>query len=146
VARVSYTETGLPPVVNFAAMQSCEIDNLTHPLTSPILVKYCTSFLCRLRGLTFKSSLPPQHGLLLVQSNDSRLNATIHMLGVWFNIAVVWINKKETVVDKNIARRWHLVYVPRQPTCYILEMSASRINDFQIGDRVKIGVLEDSNL
>ena len=121
-------------------MHLIAINNLTHPLEKPILVKYCVSFFCRLRGLTFRHSLPPDQGLLLVQSQDSRLNAAIHMLGVWFDLAVIWINSNEIVVDLQLARRWRPAYIPRQPARYILELSADRLNDFHPGDHVKIAI------
>ena len=119
-------------------MQSVIIRNTVHPLKQPIIARYCTSFLCQLRGLTFCKSLPAEQGLLLVQNRDSRLDASIHMMFVWIDLAVVWINSAGEVVDVRLARRWRPAYVPKGPARYILELNAARLGDFTIGDQVAI--------
>jgi len=99
---------------------------------------YCDSFLCRLRGLTFRKRLDPDEGLLLVQGKrDSRIDASIHMLFVPFDLNVVWINSKMTVVDKVIAKSWWPAYFPAKSACYILEIHPDRWEDYQIGDQVE---------
>jgi hypothetical protein len=103
----------------------------------PIRGKYCNSFLCRLRGLTFRRELDRDEGLLLVEGHDSRIDTAIHMLFVWFDLAVIWINSDMLVVDKVLARRWHPAYVPKQPAKYILEIHPDRLDDFEIGHKVK---------
>ena len=117
--------------------RSVNLQNLTRPLVLPIQATYCTSFLCRLRGLTFRRRLPPDQGLLLVQSRDNRLDAAIHMMGVWINLAVIWINSAGEVVDVKLARRWRPFYIPRSPARYVLELAAERLGDFIIGDRIQ---------
>ena len=62
-------------------------------------------------GLTFRRSLAPQEGLLLVQRNDSRVEATIHMFFMWIDLAVVWINMDNEVVDVQLAKRWRPAYM-----------------------------------
>ena len=112
--------------------------NQNQPNLSPASVKYCDSFLCRLRGLMFRERLEPDDGLLLVQGNrDSRLDTSIHMLFVPFDLTVVWINTGLTVVDKVIARAWRPVYISAKPACYILEIHPNRWDDYQIGDKVE---------
>jgi uncharacterized membrane protein (UPF0127 family) len=100
-------------------------------------VKYCTSFLCRLRGLTFSPPLSPDEGLLLVFGRDSRLDSSIHMLGVGFDLAVFWINSQMKVVDKVLAKAWRPAYLSTEPAKYVLEIHAGRFNDYGIGDTVK---------
>ena len=112
--------------------------NLNQPDLSPARVKYCDSFLCRLRGLTFRNRLEPDDGLLLVQGKrDSRIDSSIHMLFVPFDLSVVWVNSEMTVVDKVIAKSWRPAYFSAQPACYILEIHPDRWEDYQIGDRVE---------
>jgi hypothetical protein len=113
------------------------IYNLTRPSTHPTQARYCSSFVCRLRGLTFRRSLPSADGLLLVQSRDSRVDASIHMLFVWIDLAVVWINNAQQVVDVRLARRWRPAYLPARPARYVLEMSAERLSDFRVGDQLR---------
>jgi uncharacterized protein len=119
-------------------MQHVSICNTARPLKQPIIARYCASFFCQLRGLTFCRYLPEDQGLLLVQHRDSRVDASIHMMFVWIDLAVVWINSAGEVVDVRLARRWRPAYVPRRPARYILELNAARLDDFVIGDRVVI--------
>ncbi len=112
------------------------VHNQSHPLSTPIIAYNCGSFACRLRGLTFKRSLQLDEGLLLIQKRENKLDAAIHMLFVWFDITAVWINNAQQVVDVRLARRWCPVYIPKRSARYVLEVAASRIDDFRIGDQV----------
>ena len=113
------------------------VHNLKQSLAKPACVGYCDSFLCRLRGLMFRSRLAPDEGLLLVQSRDSRLDSSIHMFFVPFDLAVFWINSKMEVVDKVIAKSWRPAYFPKTKAKYILEIHPDRFNDYNTGDRVE---------
>ena len=114
------------------------VRNLNQPDLSPARVKYCDSFLCRLRGLMFRDRLEPDDGLLLVQGkHDSRIDTSIHMLFVPFDLTVIWINTDMTVVDKIVAKTWRPAYAPAKPACFILEIHPERWDDYQIGDKVE---------
>jgi uncharacterized membrane protein (UPF0127 family) len=113
------------------------ITNLSRPQTQPIRARYCDSFLCRLRGLTFRRNLPTRSGLLLVESRDNRLDASIHMLFMWMDLAVVWIDSSLRVVDVKLARRWRLAYLPQAPARYVLELPVDCQPDFTVGDLLK---------
>jgi uncharacterized membrane protein (UPF0127 family) len=117
-------------------MRTVKITNQSHPDSKPILAKYCKSFLCQLRGLMFTSSLAENSGLLLVQGSESRLNASIHMMFMRMDLAVIWMDKANTVVDRVLARRWKLVYAPRKAALYVLETGVANLDDFNIGDKV----------
>ncbi len=118
-------------------MQQVLVHNLTHPSVPPLTAHYCDSFVCRLRGLMFRRSIPDGWGLLLVQGRDSRIDAAIHMLAMWIDLGVVWINAQGQVVDKCLARRWRPAYVPKSPARYILEMNVAHLGDFSVGDRIQ---------
>jgi uncharacterized membrane protein (UPF0127 family) len=118
-------------------MKLVTIHNLTNPKPQPVVAGYCSSFLCRLRGLMFRRSLPENWGLLLVQSRDSRLDSSIHMLAMWIDLAAIWITDSGEVVDVRLARRWRPAYFPRRPARYVLEMAVSHLEDFHIGDKVR---------
>jgi uncharacterized membrane protein (UPF0127 family) len=117
-------------------MKYVTISNLTREQSKPIRAKYCQSFLCQLRGLMFTPSLAENQGVLLVQSSDNRVNASIHMMFMWMDLAVVWIDSEYQVVDVILARRWKMAYVPKKPARYVLEAGITHLHDFQIGDRV----------
>lgn len=118
-------------------MNFVSIRNLNRPDQSPIQVKWCSSFLCRLRGLTFRRSLTDGEALLLVQKRENRSDAAIHMLFVWIDLAVIWINSAHEVVDVQLARRWRPFYIPKAPAQYVLEMSSTRLSEFRQGDNLR---------
>jgi uncharacterized membrane protein (UPF0127 family) len=118
-------------------MRFVEIQNLNQAIHNPIYARWCASFLCRLRGFTFRRSLAENDGLLLVQKRENRADSAIHMLFVWIDLAVVWINSNHEVVDVKLARRWRPYYMPEAPAQYVLEISPERLSEFQVGDRLK---------
>jgi len=118
-------------------MKTIQIIDHDHALPSPLQAVYCDTFLCRLRGLMFRSRLDPQQGLLLVEKRDSRIDTAIHMLFVYMDLAVIWINADGIVVDKVLARSWRLAYTPRQPARFILEIIPQRLDEFSLGDRIE---------
>ncbi len=113
------------------------IENKKRGIDGRIHIKYCDTFLTQLRGLTFRSRLSRDEGLLLVGTRDSRLDSSIHMFFVSFDLSVVWINSDMQVVDKVLAKSWRPAYVSKQPAKYVLEIHPDRWNDFQIGDTVQ---------
>jgi uncharacterized membrane protein (UPF0127 family) len=118
-------------------MRTIRIVNTTHPLPSRLQVPYCDTFRGRLRGLMFRSSLPMDEGLLLVEARDSRVDTSIHMLFVYMDLAVVWINSTNEVVDTVLARSWRPAYAPQKPARFILEVHPDRLNEFAVGDKIE---------
>ena len=114
------------------------VNNLTRTIAAPAKVGYCDSFLCRLRGLMFRPSLATDDGLLLVEKRDSRIDTSIHMFFVPFDLAVFWINSEMNVVDKVIAKSWKPAYFPKADAKYTLEIHPNRWADYEIGDKVEI--------
>lgn len=98
---------------------------------------YGDSFLTKLRGLMFRPRLDPDDGLLLVEKRDGRLDTSIHMFFVPFDLAVFWINSDMTVVDKVIARSWKPAYFPKADAKFTLEIHPERWADYEIGDKVE---------
>ncbi|HTP01426.1 MAG TPA: DUF192 domain-containing protein [Anaerolineales bacterium] len=113
------------------------IRNLTRPLENPALIRRCESFASRLRGLMFRRRLDTDEGLLLGGSHDSRLDSSIHMLFVPFDLAIFWIDSELCVVDKRVAKSWAPAYFPSRAARYTLEMHPDRFDDYDIGDQVE---------
>lgn len=111
--------------------------NQNRMIEHPPRIQYCDTFLTQLRGLTFRPRLSRDEGLLLVGTRDSRLDSSIHMLFVSFNLTVVWINSEMTVVDKTLARSWRPAYFSKRPARYVLEIHPNRWADYEIGDVVE---------
>ncbi|MCX6079231.1 MAG: DUF192 domain-containing protein [Chloroflexi bacterium] len=112
------------------------IRNLTNPATAPIRARWCQSFLSRLRGFTFRSSLENDEGLVLVESRDSRLDTAIHMFFVPMDLAIAWVNSENEVVDTAIAKAWRPYYASARPARYVIEYQPKRHGDFKAGDRI----------
>lgn len=113
------------------------IENKNRMIQGILHVKYCDTFLTQLRGLTFRSHLARDEGLLLVGARDSRIDSSIHMLFVSFDLSVIWINSAKQVVDKVFAKSWRPAYFSKQPARYVLEVHPERWGDFEIGDGVE---------
>ena len=113
------------------------VENRNRKIETPPRIKYCDTFLTQLRGFTFRSRLSPDEGLLLVGTRDSRLDSSIHMLFVSFDLTVLWINSELQVVDKVLAKSWRLAYFAKQPARYVLEIHPERWGDYEIGDTVQ---------
>ncbi len=98
----------------------------------PLHIRRCDTFLCRLRGLTFRCSLHPDEGLLFVEPRASRMGTSIHMFFVFFPIAVVWLDDGDenggdveeqslVVVDSQLAKPFRPYYAPQRAARYFLE-------------------------
>jgi uncharacterized membrane protein (UPF0127 family) len=118
-------------------MRQVYVHNQTRLTVSTPRVRYCDTFFTQLRGLTFHPRLSRDEGLILVGKRDSRLDSSIHMLFVQFELAVIWINGEMKVVDKVLARPWRPAYFSKQPARFVLEIHPDRWDDFQIDDSVQ---------
>jgi uncharacterized membrane protein (UPF0127 family) len=113
------------------------VENRSRSISGHLHIQYCDTFFTQLRGLTFRSHLSREEGLLLVGKRDSRLDSSIHMLFVPFDLSVIWINSALQVVDKILAKSWRPAYFSKQPARYVLEIHPKRWGDFEISDRVE---------
>lgn len=113
------------------------VENRNRKSDNPARVRYCDTFMTQLRGFTFRSRLARDEGLLLAGRRDSRLDSSIHMLFVPFELTVVWINSKMQVVDKVLAKPWRPAYFSNQPAKYVLEIHPERWAEYEVGDIVQ---------
>ena len=113
------------------------IENKNRGMDGSVRIKYCDTFLKQLRGFTFHPPLSRDEGLVLVGTRDSRLDSSIHMFFVSFDLCVVWINSQMQVVDKVLAKSWRPAYFSKQPAKYVLEVHPDHWDEFQIGDTVQ---------
>ena len=110
-------------------------------LSPPIHVMVCEDFLSRLKGLMLKRDIPIDYGIILVQKKDSKADSSIHMLGVFMDLGIVWINSQMTIVDTTIAKPWRPIYFPSHPAMYTLEVKPARLQEFQINDKVSFNAI-----
>lgn len=100
-------------------------------------VRWCDSFGTKLRGFMFKKTLTQDEGLVLVEKRDNKVNSSIHMLFVNFDLGVVWVNDAGEIVDRIIAKAWRPSYVPAHPARYTIECHPERLERFEVGKRVR---------
>lgn len=99
-------------------------------------VRWCSSFLCHLRGLMFRASLPIDEGLLFVTKREGIAHATIHMFFMRFPISVIWLDKHGTIVDVALAKPWRPAYAPKRAAQYYLEANVHLLDRLKVGDRI----------
>ncbi len=117
-------------------MKSVRITFQDKNKTEFIKANYCDGFLCKFKGLMFKSSIPFHEGILFVEKKESVLNTSIHMLFMLMDISVAWINAKNEIVDIRLAKKWHLYYASHTPAKYVLEAHEDWIKHLEIGKKV----------
>ena len=117
--------------------KTISIENKARGIEGALRLKYCDTFLTQLRGFTLRPTLARDEGLVLVGKRDSRLDSSIHMFFVSFDLAVIWINSKMQIVDKVLAKSWRPAYFSNEPAQYVLEVHPDRWDEFQIGDTVQ---------
>lgn len=100
-------------------------------------VRWCSSALCRLRGLQFRSKLDPGEAILLANPKEGITASSIHMFFVFFPIAAVWINEKGKVTSAQLAKPWHPYYASPEPARYVLETHPEFLEKISIDDWVK---------
>jgi uncharacterized membrane protein (UPF0127 family) len=120
-----------------AMPKTISIENKTKNQAGDFRLKYCDTFLTQLRGLMFRPRLSTTEGLVLVGTRDSRLDSSIHMFFVSFDLTVLWVNSHMKVVDKVLAKSWRPMYFSKQPAKYVVEIHPERWLDFEIGDEVQ---------
>lgn len=98
---------------------------------------WCDRFASKLRGFTFRRQIPAGGGLVLVERNDSRLTTAIHMLFVFFDLGVIWVNSAGEIVDTALAKPWRPSYTPQAPAQYVIEGPPSILTMVKIGDHIQ---------
>jgi len=116
-------------------LKTVRISKNTEPFEN-VDVKYCDTFLSKFLGLMFAKELDRNGGIILVDHEESRINTSIHMLFMNFDITVLWLDKNLVVVDKVLAKKWKPAYLPKLPAQYVLELHQSKFSEFSIGDQL----------
>ena len=113
-----------------------QVRNASRDKLPVIEARWCDSFLCRLRGLTFRRRLAKDEGLLLVEHRASRSGASIHMWFVFMPLGVAWLDADGRVVDTRLALPWRL-YAPRAAAKFTLEGPPAMLESVAINDRLE---------
>jgi uncharacterized membrane protein (UPF0127 family) len=100
-------------------------------------VTWCSTFLTRGLGLMFHPPLKEDEAYVFVEGRESRSLTTIHMLFVFFPLAVIWLDADKRVVDKVLARPFYPYYAPGSPAQYYLECHPRTLGMAEIGDQLQ---------
>jgi hypothetical protein len=100
-------------------------------------VTWCTTFLTRGLGLMFHPPLQEDQAYIFDEGRESRSLTTIHMLFVFFPIAVFWLDAAKRVVDKALARPFYPYYAPSAPAQYYVECHPKALEMAKIGDQLQ---------
>ena len=107
--------------------------------SSPFAVvnaKVCDTFWSKFIGLMFSRKLKSDHGIILVENNETRINTAIHMMFMDYDITVLWLDKQMVVIDKVLAKKWVPFYFPKKPAQYVVELHQSKFSEYSIGDQL----------
>jgi len=118
-------------------MKKIQLRKLSSPINT-LELKVCDTFISRFRGLMLAKALPPDGGIMIVEKRESKVNTSIHMMFMRYDITVLWLDKDRAVVDKVLAKKWAPFYAPEEPAQYILEIHRDRFDDFEIGDQLEV--------
>jgi uncharacterized membrane protein (UPF0127 family) len=114
-----------------------KIINATKPEQPELMnIGWCESFLKKGLGLMFTKTLAPNEGLILAEKHEGRLNTSIHMFFMHFDITVLWLDRNQMVVDKALAKKWRPIYLPDKPAQYVVELHKTQFNNFAVGDKL----------
>ena len=84
----------------------------------------------------FSKELKHDQGIILVENKESRINTSIHMMFMNYDITVLWLDKERVIVDKVLAKKWRPSYLPKKPAQYVVELHQSKFSDYSIGDEL----------
>ena len=84
----------------------------------------------------FSRKLKLDHGVILVDNVETKMNTSIHMMFMFYDITVLWLDKQMAVVDKVLARKWAPIYIPKKPAQYVMELHHSKFSEYSIGDKL----------
>ena len=99
-------------------------------------VQLCATFWRRLRGLTFRRRIDADEAFVFSAARESIAESTIHMLGVFFPIAVLWLDGQRRVVDATLARPFRPYYAPRRPAQHFVEGAPGLLDQVHVGDEL----------
>jgi len=84
----------------------------------------------------FSKELKLDQGLILVEDEESRMNTSIHMMFMNYDLTILWLDKEMVIVDKVLAKKWMPFCIPKKPAKYVVELHSEHFADYAIGDKL----------
>ena len=91
----------------------------------------------RFKGLMFTRDLPKNTCIILDEGSESKLNTSIHMFFMNYDIAAIWVDSNLKVVDAKLAKKWKPYYAPSNPSRYVIEAGVEWLESFHRGDQLQ---------
>ncbi len=105
------------------------------PLVTNVRVADTSS--TRARGLMFKAENNFDYALVFEWKKLGRATRSLHMLFVFFEIGVLFLDEKKRVVEKAVLKPWRLNYTPRHACQTIIVLPKELISKVKIGDKLQ---------
>ncbi|MEW6295770.1 MAG: DUF192 domain-containing protein [Candidatus Diapherotrites archaeon] len=97
-------------------------------------IKKAGSFWGKFKGLMLERKEKFNYGLVFDFRAEKRIEASIHMLFVFFPIDLVYLNKEKKVIElKHGIKPWSLNYTPKRKAHYLIELPEGTIKKKKIG-------------
>ena len=112
--------------------------------SEPVIhIMYCDTIWRKFLGLMFSKELQGDAGIILVENSESKLNTSIHMFFMNYDITVLWLDKDLVIVDKALAKKWHPYYAPETPAQYVVELHVARYSEYLVGETLALSPDDD---
>ena len=150
-ARSSYDPVSLlpgPTISILPGVMSSKDRQIIHVESGNVFVErahWCDGFLSKMKGFTFRRTLAPGEGLVLVETNESRISTGVTMLFTFLDLGVVWVNSVGEIVDFVLAKPWRLSYMSKAPAQYAVEVDPSLLELIKVGDHLRFTDVAEHN-
>lgn len=98
--------------------------------------KFANTYFKRFKGLMFEKKENFDYALIFEFPFESRIKTSLHMLFVFFEINVVFLNSKKEVVDKTTLKPWTINYTPKKPAKFVIEAPIKTFEKIKNKDKI----------
>lgn len=100
-------------------------------------VKFARNTWERTKGLMFEEKKNFDYALIFEFPMESRIGTSLHMLFVFFPIDVLFLDKKQVIVDKVTLDPFIPNYTPRKAAKFVIEMPKGKASKAKLGQKVE---------
>ena len=99
-------------------------------------VRFANGFFGKFRGLMFERKKNFDYGLVFEFGSEKRIEASIHMMFVFFPIDAVYLDSQKKVVDVATVKPFSLNYTPKKKAGFLIELPAGTAKKICTGDNL----------
>ncbi|MDO8428976.1 MAG: DUF192 domain-containing protein [Candidatus Diapherotrites archaeon] len=86
------------------------------------------------KGLMFENQKNFNYALVFDFEKEVRMQASLHMMFVFFPIVVLFLNSEKKIVEIAHLKPFQLNYTPKNKIQYAIELPEEKINQVQLND------------